>query len=365
MTRSFSLLYSVYSTRKRKNGLKEVTIMSATKCATDDVSELFPAVATPPFEDLTCLENYWGRKWGQNCETGTLRMVMLHRPDVELNTIDPSKYNEEYNAIIGDNKEYYWIGKEKPDIAKAAAQHDAYAQILKDNGVEIVYTNKNNKPNLTKTINCCDVGITVPGGMIVCRNAPYMRKGEACVATKTLGAIGMPILRTMNGTGVAEGGNCLFLDDKHACIGLSTRTNLEGIRQVREILDPMGIELIVIPCPGYMLHIDGMFAMIDHREALVDVDITPYFVLEKMKELGINIIKKDPRDDVFVINCVPLGNKKIVMQKTAHSEYTKEILREKGYTLFEVEYDEAGKAGGGLHCATLPLIRDYVDFSNL
>ena len=32
---------------------------------------------------------------------------------------------------------------------------------------------------------------------------------------------------------------------------------------------------------------------------------------------------------------------------------------------FEVEYDEAGKAGGGLHCATLPLIRDYVDFSNL
>lgn len=112
--------------------------MSATKCATDDVSELFPAVATPPFEDLTCLENYWGRKWGQNCETGTLRMVMLHRPDVELNTIDPSKYNEEYNAIIGDNKEYYWIGKEKPDIAKAAAQHDAYAQILRDNGVEIV-----------------------------------------------------------------------------------------------------------------------------------------------------------------------------------------------------------------------------------
>ena len=84
-----------------------------------------------------------------------------------------------------------------------------------------------------------------------------------------------------------------------------------------------------------------------------------------MKELGINIIKKDPRDDVFVINCVPLGNKKIVMQKTAHSEYTKEILRKKGYTLFEVEYDEAGKAGGGLHCATLPLIRDYVDFSNL
>ncbi len=61
MTRSFFLLYSVYSTRKRKHGLKEVTIMSATKCATDDVSELFPAVATPPFEDLTCLENYWGK----------------------------------------------------------------------------------------------------------------------------------------------------------------------------------------------------------------------------------------------------------------------------------------------------------------
>ena len=54
----------------------------------------------------------------------------------------------------------------------------------------------------------------------------------------------------------------------------------------------------------------------------------------------------------------------IVINNPAYNEKA-EILREKGYTLFEVEYDEAGKAGGGLHCATLPLIRDYVDFSNL
>lgn len=339
--------------------------MSATKCASDDISEMFPAVATPAFEDLTCLENYWGRKWGKNCETGTLRMVMLHRPGEELNSIDMKYYNEEYDAVIPPNREYYWIGKEKPDIAKAAAQHDSYAKILRDNGVEVVYNDKYNKPNLTKTINCCDVGITVPGGVIICRNAPYMRKGEACVATKTIGELGMPIIRTLNGTGIAEGGNCMFLDDRHFCIGLSTRTNLEGIRQVREILEPMGIEVIVVPCPGYTLHIDGMFAMIDHREALVDTDITPFFVIEKMRELGINIIKKDPRDDAFVINCVPLGNKKIVTQKTEHSQYTKEYLRKKGYTVYDVEYDEATKAGGGIHCATLPLIRDYVDFSKL
>ena len=56
------------------------------------VSHMFPSEAEPCFETPELLEKYWaGRKWGMNSEMGQLRMVMLHRPDEEINTIDENK----------------------------------------------------------------------------------------------------------------------------------------------------------------------------------------------------------------------------------------------------------------------------------
>lgn len=89
--------------------------------------------------------------------------------------------------------------------------------------------------------------------------------------TKNVAAHGVPILRTINGTGTLEGGNFAIIDPKHAAIGYSQRTNMEGIRQVKEILEPLGMEVIVVPMTGYALHIDGAFTMVDVDKALVNV----------------------------------------------------------------------------------------------
>lgn len=54
-----------------------------------------------------------------------------------------------------------------------------------------------------------------------------MRRGEEYVLTKNVAAHGVPILRTINGTGTLEGGNFAIIDPKHAAIGYSQRTNME------------------------------------------------------------------------------------------------------------------------------------------
>ena len=323
------------------------------------VSHMFPSEAEPCFETPELLEKYWaGRKWGMNSEMGQLRMVMLHRPDEEINTIDESKYDPSLNAIIDVEKGYYYGGKTKPDLAKMQAEHDAYANVLRKNGVEVIYNNKYTNPGLVNCINTRDIGTAIPGGIIIGRGSNYMRRGEELAATRTLAEIGMPILKTIHGTGTFEGGNFMFLDPKHAMCGYSTRTNLEGLRQLRETLADIGIELFIVQVPGHDLHIDGMITMVDYDLALVDLRTVPFALLEKLKELGIRYIEKAPDERTTAINLVPICAKKVVMIKGF--EKTADILCKNGIDVIEVEYEECMKKGGGLHCGTQALIRDFV-----
>jgi len=46
----------------------------------------------------------------------------------------------------------------------------------------------------------------VKGGAIVCRMGARIRRGEELAITRTLARIGIPILSTISGTGVMEGG---------------------------------------------------------------------------------------------------------------------------------------------------------------
>ena len=72
----------------------------------------------------------------------------------------------------------------------------------------------------------------------------------------------MPILRTIPGTGLVEGGSFVKLRPGVAAYGTSIRCNDEGARQLREVLDELGIELIVVPMVGWSIHLDGHLGMV-------------------------------------------------------------------------------------------------------
>ena len=61
-----------------------------------------------------------------NNEIKTLKTVMLHRPGEELLNLTPFLLEE----LLFDDI---------PDLAKAQAEHDEFAKILRDNGAEVVY----------------------------------------------------------------------------------------------------------------------------------------------------------------------------------------------------------------------------------
>lgn len=123
-------------------------------------------------------------------------------------------------------------------------------EALQAEGVEVVRLDAC-APGRMKSVYTRDSVIGAPGGAIVTRLGAPIRRGEELPVTRTLAAIGMPILRTIHGAGIMEGGSFAMIDRATAVIGLSSRVNEEGARQVEEVLRVLGIELLRVHLTGY------------------------------------------------------------------------------------------------------------------
>jgi arginine deiminase len=61
-----------------------------------------------------------------NSEIGKLKKVLLHRPGVETEMLTPDTFEE----LLFDDSYYLKVARK---------EHDAFAKVFKDNGVEVVY----------------------------------------------------------------------------------------------------------------------------------------------------------------------------------------------------------------------------------
>ncbi|MEO1530878.1 MAG: arginine deiminase-related protein [Pseudomonadota bacterium] len=319
----------------------------------------FPSHADPAFESGAQQEEVWGRQWGCTNDVGRLRMVLMHRPGPEMDIIDPTKRIERLNSY-GDEEgqTWYWRGDRMPDVAAQQAQHDALTAALRAEGVEVVLIDAA-APGRHKQIYTRDSCIGVAGGAIVTRLGPIVRRGEERPVTQALARVGCPILRTVNGRGLMEGGSFVWLKPGLAVIGRSSRVNEEGTRQVEEVLREAGAELIRVDLTGYRLHIDGALVMVAEDVAITNPTQLPFWFLEKLDELGIRMIEVHPDDAVGCLNCLAVAPGRVIMQDGL-SPRTADRLDALGIEIVSVPYDLVYEGGGGIHCSTSPLIRDPI-----
>ena len=204
-----------------------------------------------------------------------------------------------------------------------------------------------------------DPVIMVKGGAIVCRMGARIRRGEELAVTRTLARIGVPILRTISGAGVMEGGSFAWLNEKTCAIGVGVRVNREGAAQVGEVLARQGVELLVVDLPGYDIHLDVSFLMIDRDLALINAQGLPFSFLEELSARGIQTIEIDPGDDGWIVNSLAIAPGRVIMAEGA-SNRTLDRLASAGVTVITQPFAAMHLNGGGLHCSTTPLRRDPV-----
>ncbi|WP_144793592.1 dimethylarginine dimethylaminohydrolase family protein [Microbacterium paludicola] len=308
----------------------------------------------PGFLDHRELETAWGRRWGAADEVSRLRSVLMRRPATGLAAVDPAAYSPELDALVDPDRRWYWTGKDAPDLDRVAAEHDGFADVLRANGVEVLYADP--LPDFTKAVYTRDPLITIPGGAIITRLAARMRRGEEQSIARAVADAGMPILGTITGEGVVEGGTFVKVRRDQAFLGTSVRTTPEGHRQLARMLEPHGITLHRVSLPGYLIHLDMCSSMIDDDLALVNPRLAPYDYISALEGLGIELVEVHPSEE-WASNLLVLDRRRVIMPD--HLPRTADRLAAKGVEVIAVPYREILKNGGGLHCSTMELQRDW------
>jgi dimethylargininase len=154
--------------------------------------------------------------------------------------------------------------REAIDLARARAQHAAYAELLRALGLEVVEL-----PADPAFPDCCfveDVAVVLDEVALVTRPGAASRRGEAAAIEAALAGY-RPLERT-DEPATLEGGDVLRVG-RSLFVGRSSRTNAAGIERLAAVAEPLGYRVVPVTVTG-CLHLKSAVTALDEGRVLVN-----------------------------------------------------------------------------------------------
>jgi N-dimethylarginine dimethylaminohydrolase len=162
--------------------------------------------------------------------------------------------------------------------------------------------------------------------------------------------------------GTTEAGDMVWLDKKTLLIGHGYRTNAAGIAQIRNLLVPIGVEVLCAPLPygsgpSACLHLMSLISLLDEHTALVDLPWLAVETVELLKSRGYDFIEIDYAErETLACNVLSLGERRLLALQ--ENSKTNQKLWDTGFHVFTFPGSELCINGsGGPTCLTRPLQR--------
>jgi dimethylargininase len=288
------------------------------------------------------------RRYGSQDMVSPLRSVLLKRPDRAFAVDDPTA----------------WHYAGKPDLAMAQQEHDAVAELLRQAGAEVVYHDEP-LPNHADAIYAFDPALVTDAGAIMLSMGKEKRRGEEAAMARCFERMSVPILYSLYGEARAEGGDLLWLDHDTLAVGLGFRTNLEGFRQLRDVLATIGVTTIPVELPYYTgpeacLHLLSLISIVDYRTAVVYPPLmsVPFWQELQRRDFELIVIP-EAEFPTMAPNVLALAPRKCLMLEG--NPITKSLLEAAGCEVMTYRGNEISlKAEGGPTCLTRPVWREYL-----
>ncbi len=251
--------------------------------------------------------------------------------------------------------------RDAPDPALARDQHAAFRAHLADAGAEVVVgtTRVQGDPD---AIYAYDPVLMTDAGVIVLRPGKPGRLAEPDACAQDLAAAGVPVVGALSGTATAEGGDMFWLDGRTLLVGRGYRTNEEGIRQLRALLEPGGATIEVFDLPHFhgpaeCLHLMSFISPLDVDLAVVYLPMVPVRLVELLRERGVGMIEvPDDEFDSMGPNVLALAPR-VALAVDGNPE-TRHRMEAMGVDVRVFEGSEISRKGdGGPTCLTRPLDR--------
>lgn len=230
------------------------------------------------------------------------------------------------------------------DFAVARAQHEAYVRMLADLGCEVIDLPA--EPDLPDSVFVEDTAVVLPEVAVITRPGADSRKPETASIARALAPY-RP-LRHITAPATLDGGDALVLGQA-IYVGLSTRSNPQGIAQLGELLAPFDYTVTGVPLRD-CLHLKSAVTPVDGRTLLVNehwVDAGYFRAFER-----IAVDASEPQG----ANCLALNGRVVYPEAFPR---TREKLERHGCRIAAVALDELAKAEGAVTCCSLIVERDF------
>jgi len=290
-------------------------------------------------------------KYGCQSMTKNIKKIVLKHPKDAF-------ISEEY--LENNWKKYGYV--EKPDFNKVLQEFDIFESIIRNHVSEIMYLPQSDQVGLDSIYTHDSLKITKRGA-IYFNTGKKLRQKESLEMEQLLETNQIPTLGKINNPGLMEGGDVLWLDDETVLIGRGYRTNDEGIRQFKELIQDFVKNIIVIPMPHgegeeACLHLMSIISMIHPKLAVVYSKYMPVFMRELLIDRGIELLEVDDKEyDYLGSNVLALDENKCVMIEG--NPQIESMLIDKGCEVLTYPGHHLSYFGtGGPTCLTCPVYRD-------
>lgn len=231
------------------------------------------------------------------------------------------------------------IERQPVDVDLAMRQWQQYVATLAANGWDIVEVSP--APDCPDSVFIEDTMVVYSGMAVIAAPGAPARRSEVGAAAETVASLGYD-LRHLDGTATLDGGDVLKVGTT-IYIGLSDRTNAEGVRQFAAHLEPFGAMVIAVPLSN-VLHLKSAITalpdgtIIGWRPALDDVTIFERFVAMP-EESGAHVVL--------------LGDDRLLI--SADCPRSADVLSDLGYSPVSVDIGEFIKLEGCVTCLSVRL----------
>jgi dimethylargininase len=236
------------------------------------------------------------------------------------------------------NCELTFVAREPIDLGKARAQHRSYEQLLEKLGARVISLIP--EPDLPDSMFVEDPAIVLDELAVILPLGAASRLPE-----RTSLATALSQFRTLayvTPPGTIEGGDILRIG-RTLYVGLSTRSNAEGIRQLSEILAAHNYKVVAVPVTG-CLHLKSAVTYLGRNTLLANrawFDAAPF-----ASYLWIDVHAAEPQ----AANALALGETVIF---PASFPQTRAKIEAAGFQVTPLDISELQKAESGLTCSSL------------
>lgn len=250
------------------------------------------------------------------------------------------------HKVINETQEHY--KKENINIERAMKQHGHFSQSLRDHGVEVIKLPP--VQHYPEQVFTRDIGFTIGHTIFAAEMAADIRQGEEYELKKWLESEGISYYILSDNS--IEGGD-VIVNENTVYVGISSRTHEGSVDELIRLLP--GYEVVPIPFHERYLHLDCVFNIISPEEALIFPKSLDQDIINRLSSRFDLIEVSEKEQFTLGTNVLSIGRKKVI--SLPQNKNVNRQLKERGYTVIEVDITEIIKSGGSFRCCTLPILR--------